>query len=378
MWFFRSPQIAYGEDALTYLSTINIARAVIVVDRNLMQTQLPAKVVSALPAESKHIFVGDIPEEPTFSQMNRHSDKIRSFAPDWFIALGGGSTIDTAKVLFALYERPDISFYDITPLVHLELRKRSRLIAIPTTSGTGSDCSWAAVVTESGEKRKNELASPEILPDISILDPEMVVSLPPEQTRNTAVDAVTHAVEAHVSTWQNPYSDALAEKSFQMLTGFLPEVIKKPSDLHLRGMVHVAASMAGLAFSNSQIGLAHALGHALGARYHVAHGKAVGLFLPYVVNFNYGVQREKYDWLNRLMPVRHRRARLDESLISFFSEIGQPISLDGMGIDADDYVAGIDGMADMAMESTGITTNPRDADSAQLKEFFRQALEGKA
>jgi alcohol dehydrogenase class IV len=376
MWFFRSPQIVYGEDALSFLSTINIGRAVIVVDRNLMRTQLPAKIASSLPAGTKQMFIGDIPEEPTFEQMNRHSDEIRSFEPDWFIALGGGSTIDSAKVLFALYERPDINFYDITPLVRLDLRKRSRLIAIPTTSGTGSDCSWAAVVTESEEKRKSELASPEIMPDISILDPAMVISLPPEQTRNTAVDAITHSVEAYVSTWQNPYSDALAEKSFQMLTAFLPEVMAKPSDMHFRGMVHVAASMAGLAFSNSQIGLAHALGHALGGRYHIAHGKAVGLFLPLVIDFNYDVRKEKYDTLNRLMPARLRGERLDKSIISLFSEIGQPTSLSGTGIDVGDYVAGMESLADMAMESTGMTTNPRDADSAQLRKFFRQALEG--
>ena len=370
MWYFRSPQIVYGEDSLSFLNTVDIKKAVIVTDRNLAGTDLPEKVRSSLPEGAESIVVSDISEEPTISEMTNRLDMIREFSPDWFIGLGGGSSMDTSKILFFLYERPDLSVYDATPLVPLNLRQKSRLIAIPTTSGTGSECSWAAVLSEENEKRKSELASPEILPDYAILDPEMVLSLPPEQTRNTAVDAITHSIEAYVSSWDNPYSDALSEKAMELILGNLDTVLSDLSDIEARNSLHIGASMAGLSFSNSQIGLAHAMGHALGAHYRVAHGKAVGIYLPHVVSFNYPVSGKKYDRLNRLFPDKYRKNKLNESLNEFFKHIGQPLHLADLNINGEDYGEKIEDLVSLASESTGILTNPRDSSSEELRELF--------
>ncbi|MHB1708048.1 MAG: iron-containing alcohol dehydrogenase [Thermoplasmataceae archaeon] len=376
MWFFRSPQIVYGDDALSFLSTLPVKRAAIVTDRFLLNTDLPGRIRNSLPEGAESIVIGNISEEPDEEQVISGMNALINFSPDWIIGLGGGSSMDTAKILFAKYERPDISVYDITPLVPLNLRKKSRLIEIPTTSGTGSECSWAAVLSEKNERRKNELASPEILPDYAILDPQMVLRLPAEQTRNTAVDAITHAVESYVSQWNNPYSDALAEKALSLILGSLERVLSEPGDLEHRSMVHIGASMAGLSFSNSQIGLAHALGHSLGAYFKIAHGKTVGLFLPYVVEYNYESSAAKYEKLNSLFDSRFRGKRLQDSLRSYFRSIGQPITVREAGIDGKAFTDSLDSLVSMASESTGVTTNPRDSGSDEIRKLFTDAYGG--
>ena len=373
MWYFRSPQIVFGEDSVSFLSSLDVKKAAIITDRNLLRTDIPGLVEKALPSGTESMVLGDVSEEPPLSEMTTHLGRIKEFAPDWFLAVGGGSAIDTAKILFALYERPDLTVYDITPLVRLGLRKRSRLVAIPTTSGTGSECTWAAVLTVEGEKRKHELASPEILPDYAILDPAFVISLPPEQTRNTASDAIAHAVEAYGSTWRNPYSDAMAEKALELTLGGISGVIENPKNLELRNQVHIGASMAGLAFSNSQIGLVHALGHALGGRFKTPHGKAVALFLPHVVAYNYDACPERYDRLNKIVPDQFRGTRLSDSLENVLGAIGQARSGGEAGIDAGEFNSSLDDLVLLASESTGMVTNPKDAGSSDLRSLFMKA-----
>ena len=375
MWFFRSPEIVFGEDSISYLSSLDIRKAAIVTDRNLLKTDIPERVRMALPPGASSMVLGDISEEPTLAEMTVHMDRIREFSPDWFVAVGGGSAMDTSKILFALYERPDLTVYDITPLVKLGLRKKSRLAAIPTTSGTGSECTWAAMLTEGEEKRKNELASPEIIPDYAILDPSFVVSLPLEQTKNTASDAITHAVEAYVSTWRNPFSDAMAEKSLELVLGGVEGVVNDPRNLELRNQVHIGASMAGLAFSNSQLGLAHALAHALGAYFKTPHGKAVALFLPHVVEFNYDACPDRYDRLNRIVPDSYRGARLSDSLENVMTAIGQARCGKDVGIDEKEFNSNLEALVSLAAESTEIVPNPKDSGSADLRNLFIRAYQ---
>ena len=374
MWYFRSPEIVFGEESVSFLSTLDIRRAAIITDRNLLRTNIPELVRRALPEGAASMVLGDVSEEPPLSEMTVHLSRVNDFAPDWFLAVGGGSAMDTAKILFALYERPDLSVYDITPLVKLGLRKKSRLAAIPTTSGTGSECTWAAMLTVEGEKRKHELASPEIIPDYAILDPAFVVSLPPEQTRNTASDAIAHAVEAYGSTWRNVFSDAMAEKALELILGGITGVMSDPNRVELRNQVHVGASMAGLAFSNSQIGLVHALGHALGARFRTPHGKAVALFLPHVVAYNYDACPERYERLNRIVPEQYRGASLSESLETVLGAMGQARNGREAGIAEPEYKANLDDLVQLASESTGMVTNPKDAGSSDLRSLFMKAF----
>jgi alcohol dehydrogenase class IV len=232
------------------------------------------------------------------------------------------------------------------------------------------------MLSEGEEKRKNELASPEIIPDYAILDPSFVVSLPLEQTRDTACDAIVHAVEAYVSTWRNPFSDAMAEKALELVLGGIEGVIKNPRNLELRNQVHIGASMAGLAFSNSQLGLAHALGHALGAYFKIPHGKAVALVLPHVVEFNYDACSDRYDNLNRIVPDRYRGTRLSDSLENFMAAIGQSRCGRDAGIDEKEFNSNLEALVSLATESTEIVPNPKDSSSADLRNLFIKAYEG--
>ena len=374
MWFFRAPSIVFGEEALSFLNNIEFRRIAIITDENIKRAGLVSLVLKELPENSENIVVSDIPEEPTLADIKQRVTAVGEFAPDLIVGLGGGSSMDAAKAIFTLYERPDIDIYDITPLVRLNLRNKARLILIPTTSGTGSECTWAAVLSDEDHSRKNELASAEIIADHAILDPALVLKLPPGITRNTAVDAITHAVEARSSQWRNYYSDIFAEKAIELITTNLPLVLKDPDNRKAREEVHIGASMAGIAFSNAQVGLAHAMGHSLGAHFRIPHGITVALYLPQVVEFSEPDAKESYYSLMMKMPHEFRRGNLADSLRAFFKSVGQPLNVKDCGIDRQSYMEKMDTLVALAEESTGGVTNPREASSAQLREMFEKVI----
>ncbi len=374
MWFFRAPSIVFGEEALTFLNNIEFSRIAIVTDENIKRAGLVSMVLKELPENSESIVVADIPEEPTLADIKQRVKAVENFSPDLIIGLGGGSSMDAAKAIFTLYERPDLDMYDITPLVKLNLRNKARLILIPTTSGTGSECTWAAVLSDEDHSRKNELASSEIIADHAILDPALVQRLPPGITRNTAVDAITHAVEARSSQWRNYYSDIFAEKAIELITNNLPIVLKDPENRKAREDVHIGASMAGIAFSNAQVGLAHSMGHSLGAHFRLPHGMTVALYLPLVVEFSEPEAKESYNALMMKMPEEFRKGNLADSLRAFFMAIGQPLNIKDCGIDRENYMKKMDSLVSLAEESTGGVTNPREASSSQLREMFEKVI----
>lgn len=374
MWFFRSPSVVYGEDALSFLNTLDFSKIAIITDENIRNAGLVEMVQKELPEDSQSMIVSDIPEEPSLADIKQRVSNVENFSPDLIIGLGGGSSMDAAKAIFTLYERPDLDIYDITPMVKLNLRNKSKLILIPTTSGTGSECTWAAVLSDEDHSRKNELASPEIIADYAILDPALVRKLPGGISRNTAVDAITHAVEARSNQWRNYYSDIFAEKAMELLTRSLPVVLKDPSNMSAREEVHIGASMAGIAFSNSQIGLAHAMGHSLGAHFRVPHGITVALYLPQVVEFSEQESKDSYDSLLMKMPEKYRKNNLAESLREFFKDVGQPLNIKDAEIDSEKYRMNMDSLVALAEESTGGVTNPREASSAELRKLFENVM----
>lgn len=375
MWFFRAPNIVFGEDSLSYLNGVGKSRILIVTDSNIMNAGLARLVEEQLPEGSECSIISDIPEEPTLRDIHERMPRVNDFAPDLIVGLGGGSCMDASKAFFALYERPDLEIYDITPLVSLNLRKKSNLFLIPTTSGTGSECTWAAVLSDEDHKRKNELASPEIIADYAILDPALVQKLPPEITRNTAVDAITHAIEGRTSLWNNVYSDIFSEKAIELVSSSLPKALSNPGDLKARENVHIGASMAGISFSNSQIGLAHAMGHSLGAHFRVPHGMTVGLYLPDIIDFNEPQCREAYQALNSRFPDAYRKERLGDTVREFFRAIGQPLTIEGCSIDREEYRKSMASLVELAEESTGIVTNPREASSSEIEGIFAKVMD---
>lgn len=374
MWFFRTPNIVFGEDSLSYLNGISKNRILIVTDTNITNAGLVKLVLEQLPEGSENLVISDIPVEPSLADIQGRLPRVSEFHPDLIVGLGGGSCMDAAKALFALYERPELGVYDITPLVELNLRKKSNLFLIPTTSGTGSECTWAAVLSDEDHRRKNELASPEIIADYAILDPALVQNLPKGITRNTAVDALTHAIEGRTSQWKNVYSDIFAEKAIELITRNLPQVLKNPDDTKARENVHIGASMAGIAFSNSQIGLAHAMGHSLGAHFRIPHGITVGLYLPDIIDFNEPECHKAYESLNLKFPEEYRKDTLSKTVREFFKVVGQPLKVNDCGVDVKKYREYLGSLVELAEESTGIVTNPRDASTIDIETIFEKAI----
>ncbi len=372
MWFFRSPSIIYGEESVTYLNDIPQRRIVIVTDGNIVKAGLVDIVRKELPEDSDVLVIDTVPVEPTISYVLSIKNKISGFSPDLIVGLGGGSCMDSAKAAFATYERPDMDMHDITPLVHLDLRKKSRLILIPTTSGTGSECSWASVISDDDHGRKNEFASPEIIADFAILDPAMVSSLPESVRKSTAIDALTHAIEARSSTWKNPYSDIFADKAVELIASNLFEALDNSKNTEAVANVHIGASMAGLAFSNSQITLAHSLGHSLGAHFNIPHGISVGIFLPHVIRFNYSEAKKEYAEINRKFPSSIRKRYLYLTVESFLEVLKMPVTISDLKISKKEYDEKMESMVSLALESTGTVLNPRDAGRPELEKLLKE------
>lgn len=375
MWWFVTPsKIAFGEDALDALNELKGQKALIITDKiitNLGYTKLIEKRLKDNGFDIKCF--DEVEPEPSTEVIYKALNIANEFQPDWFVAIGGGSSMDTAKATWVLYERPDKKIEEINPLEPLGLRKKAKLVCIPTTSGTGSESTWAIVITDKKDLRKMELASREVLPDLVILDPKLVISMPPRLTADTGLDALTHAIEAYVSTWKNDFSDALAEKATELIFKYLPRAYKNGNDLEAREKMHYAADMAGMAFSNSQIGIAHALGHALGAIFHIPHGRSVGLFLPYSIQYNWNYASDKYE---KLAEKAGLNTRLDQAVLNLLKELEQPSTIKQLNISKDDYYKKLDILVSRAMESTAIIVNPRPVDEKECKKLFEYVYEG--
>ncbi len=375
MWWFVVPsKIAFGEDALDALNELSGKRALIITDKIITNLGYVKLVEDRLKEHGFSVVCfDDVEPEPSTEVVHKALEVANGFKPDWFIAIGGGSSMDTAKAVWILYERPDKKIEEINPLEPLELRKKARFVCIPTTSGTGSESTWAIVITDKESMRKMELASREVLPDLVILDPKLTLSMPPRLTADTGIDALAHSVEAYVSTWRNDFSDALAEKAVELIFKYLPRAYRNGDDVKAREGMHYAADMAGMAFSNSQIGIAHALAHAFGAIFHVPHGRSVGLFLPYSIQYNWKYASDRY---RKLAERTGTNKNLDQAITELLKELEQPTSVKEMNIPKDKYFEKLNLLVSRAMESTGIIANPRPVEERECKKIFEYAYEG--
>ena len=384
MWELTLPRtLVIGEDALDYLRCLRGERALVITDRVLASLGLAERVASLLREAGLEVRVFDrVEPEPSRRVVEEAVHLAREFEPDWIIGLGGGSCMDVAKAAFVLYERPDLTLDEIAPLAELGLRKKARLLNIPTTSGTGSEATWAIVITDEREKRKMELASREVVADVAILDPSLPASMPPRLTADTGLDALTHALEAYVSRWHNDFSDALALWAIRAVFRYLPRAYRNGQDAEAREKLHNAATMAGMAFSNSQICIAHAMGHALGALFKVPHGRSVAVFLPYTIEYNARAAADRYAEVADALGLggedaAEKTAKLVEAVRALLREVDGPLSVADLGIRRADYEARLEDLVDRAMSSTGTVANPRDVGRQEYARLFICAYEGK-
>ena len=380
---FTSPRtIVFGDGALEYLKDIEGKRALIVTDKVIHKLGFVEKVAKYLKEAGMEVEVFDeVEPEPSVETVMKGAELAKEYGPDWFVGLGGGSCMDAAKAMWVLYVRPDLNIQEISPLIKLGLRKKARLINIPTTSGTGSDVSWATVITNTKEHRKMDIASRELVADMSIIDPELA-SMPPKLTAGTGLDALAHAVEAYVSEMRNDFADAVAIKAIQIIFEYLPRAYKNRKDREAREKMHNAATMAGLALSNSMHGLAHGLCYPVGSLFEILHSEIVGVFLPYTIEFSAVKAKDRYAEIAKAVGIEAETGKeavdkFVEAIKDLIREVGLPASVRETGISWEDYQQKLDVSVQQASQYVSTFTSPRVPSSEECRRLFIYAFEGK-
>ncbi len=291
--WFRVPSDTYiNAGAIESLREVGASQVLLVTDIDGEARGVADEVRPYLEGASVHVF-SDLQPEPTEAQIREGTDVLGEFGADCIVAVGGGSVIDAAKAMRLFHESPEVSLRELS-LPFLDARKRVahypevehtvKLVALPTTAGTGSEVSPATVITADG--RKVTLVDYSLVPDVAIVDPTLTLTMPPAVTADTGVDALTHALEAGVSIFASPYTDAFCMQAINLIMEWLPRAVAHGDDLEARTAMSNAATIAGLAFSNAFVGVNHALAHAVGARFGIPHGRANGIFLPHVLRYN--------------------------------------------------------------------------------------------
>lgn len=385
MWFFSSPQIVFGEDALDYLEELEGQRAFIVTDPVLHELGFAARIQARLAQAGLEVQVfHQVEPEPSVQTVRQGAAQMLDFQPDWIVGLGGGSCLDAAKAMWALYERPDLEPEELSPVYTLGLAK-AKLIAIPTTSGTGSEATWITVLTDTEQRRKLGLGNRELLPTIAIVDPALSAQLPPALTATTGLDVLTHAVEGYVANFRNDFTDGLCLKACELVFTYLPRAVSQgAADPEAREHMANAATIAGLAFGNSFVGLAHALGHSLGGYFKIPHGRAVALFLPYVIEFTANGGVERFGDLARHLrlhdgeePQAATRA-LVAAIRALEREVGQPTTIAELDISTEDFQAALPTITANAMIDNAVLAAPRLAEMENLEALYRYAYAGRS
>jgi alcohol dehydrogenase class IV len=304
------------------------------------------------------------------------------WSPDWVVGLGGGSSIDTAKAAWFLYERPDVELEAINPAQEFGLRQKARLITIPTTAGSGAEATSAVVIKDTVHHRKMELACNELVADYAIIDPFFSARLPRRLTAETGIDVLAHAIEAYTSTWANDFSDGLCLQAARLAFDYLPCAVESGDrNVKAREKMANAATLAGMALCNSQIGLAHALGHSAGAAFGLPHGRVTGLFLPFTIEFTARESGARYLDLARFIGAPARTESdaglvLARSLRSLMASTGLPLSLKEAGVARADLEGNLEALCENAFLDIGLVTHPRVPSENELKDLYLCAFDG--
>jgi alcohol dehydrogenase class IV len=384
MWKFVSPEIVFGAGALDALDELDGQRAFIVTDSTLTTLGAVDRVTAHLSQARIETRVFDAVEPgPTMDTVARAAAMAREWSPDWIVGLGGGSPLDAAKAVRVLHERPDLGPLDITPQARLDLGRSVHLLTIPTTSGTGSEVTWRIVLADPVEQRKVALGNPANVADLAVVDPEMAISMPARLTADTGLDALTHAMEGYTCGWHTDLSDGLCLKAARLILGFLPRAVLDGDDVVARERMHNAATCAGLGFGNAMASLAHAMGHALSAVFHVPHGRAVGVLLPYTLEFAARTAPQRLAELAVLVgcvganTVERARA-LARRVRALSQVIDSPVRIDQLGIAREAFEEQMQKLVDDAYNDTQIAAACRSPTYDELGQLWRYAYEGKA
>jgi len=374
---FTLPRDLYfGTGSLEVLKTIKGHKAIVVVGGGSMKRfGFLDKVVDYLTMAGLEVqlFEGVEPD-PSVETVMKGAKAMREFQPDWIVSIGGGSPIDAAKAMWVFYEHPEAKFEDIAKPFNIpQLRNKARFIAIPSTSGTATEVTAFSVITDYSKGIKYPLADFEITPDIAILDYSLAETMPAELTAHTGMDAITHATEAYVASARSDFSDPLALKAIKMIADHMIASFK--GNKLAREKMHIAQCLAGMAFSNALLGITHSLAHKTGAIFHIPHGCANAIYLPYVISYNRKECAERYADIARHLGLKgHTTDELVDAYINFLIELNRamqiPLSLQKYGIDEELFKQNLDRISTNAVEDACTGCNPR----LTTKEDFKNLL----
>lgn len=407
-WFKVPSKIYFEKGATQYLEKMrDISRVMIVTDETMVKLGYVEKVEYYLRKRKTPVSIevfSDVEPDPSVDTVTRGTEAMRSFQPDCIIAFGGGSPMDAAKAMWLFYEYPDTDF-DSLKQKFMDIRKRvykyprlgqkAQFVAIPTTSGTGSEVTSFAVITDKNKgNTKYPLADYELTPDIAIIDPDYVLSLPSTAVADTGMDVLTHAIEAYVSVMANDYTDGLAMKAIQLVFEHLENSFRTGDPL-AREKMHNASTIAGMAFANAFLGINHSLAHKWGGEFHTAHGRTNAILMPHVIRYNaqkptkfasfpkydHFIADQRYAEIARVLGLPAKTTEegvnsLIEAIRKLNQSLGIPEKFQDLGIDPAEFEAKVEYLADRAFEDQCTTANPRLPLVVELEDIYRKAYYG--
>ena len=373
--------IYHGKGCLEELKNLKGSRAMLVVGGGSMKRQgFLDKAVDYLKEGGMEVQVFEgVEPDPSVETVMKGAEAMKAFQPDWIVAMGGGSPIDAAKAMWAFYEYPDVTFEALcTPFNFPELRQKAKFAAIPSTSGTATEVTAFSVITDYQTGVKYPLADFNITPDVAIVDPDLVAGLPVKQVAYTGMDALTHAIEAYVSTLHGPFTDPLALQAIEMVLDYLPASYNMNMDA--REQMHYAQCLAGMAFSNALLGIVHSMAHKTGAAFstgHIPHGCANAIYLPYVIQYNAKNKEaaERYAEIARRMGLDGNSQQalinsLRRKIQKFNKLMNIPLTLKDFGIQEEEFKEKLPKIAELAVGDACTGSNPREITPAQMEKLL--------
>ena len=410
MQWFKVPEKIYFEPgAIEYLEKMpDIERAFIVTDEGMVKLGYVDKIIYHLRKRTEHVhceIFSEVEADPSFDTVNKGLKAMNLFKPDVIIALGGGSPIDAGKGMWLFYENPDadpeglkLKFMDIRKRTYKfpKMGSKAKMVAIPTTSGTGSEVTSFAVITDKEKNKKYPLADYELTPDVAIIDPDLVMSLPKSVTADTGMDVLTHALEAYVSVMASDYTDALAEKAVELVFGYLKEAYEHGDNKIAREKMHNASTIAGMAFTNAFLGICHSMAHKIGAEFHLPHGRINAILLPHVIKYNsekptklvswpkyeYFIADKKYANMAKIIGLNVDTPEQGVDLLiqevrKLNKDLNIPQSLQEAGIAEKEFLTKLELLSDRAFEDQCTTVNPRVPLVAEIRQILIDSYYGK-
>ena len=389
-WVKLPPKIYFERNSIKYLRDMKeMDKAMIVTDRGMYNLGYVEKIEDVIRRRRNKVDLElffDVEPDPSIDTVEKGVELMRNFEPDVIIALGGGSSMDAAKVMWLMYEHPEVNFDDIKQkfmdirkraFKFPELGKKARLICIPTTSGTGSEVTPFAVITDKRANKKYPLTDYALTPTVAIVDPELAMTMPASIAADTGIDVLTHAVEAYVSILASDFTDGWAKQAVKLVFDYLEESVTKGTPI-AREKMHNAASIAGMAFANAFLGMNHSLAHKIGGEFHVPHGRTNGILLPHVIKYNGTIPTKlniwpkienykadvKYMELAQLIGLKPKTPAEGVQMFADACEelchkVGLASNFESQGIDKKEWDAAIHRMAMNAYEDQCTPANPR-------------------